>query len=31
MTIIIWIRMLFKCIAKEGNNIREYLNNLKII
>jgi hypothetical protein len=30
-TIITWIWTLFKCTAEEGNNIKEHLNNLKII
>ena len=29
--IITWIWTLFKCIAEEGDDIREHLNNLKII
>ena len=30
-TIITWIRMLFRCIAEEGDDIKEHLNNLKDI
>ena len=30
-TIITWIWTLFKCTADEGNNIKEHLNNLKMI
>ena len=30
-TIITWIQMLFKCTADEGDNIKEHLNNLKMI
>jgi len=30
-TIITWIRMLFKCTADEGDDIKEHLNNLKMI
>ena len=30
-TIITWIQTLFKCTAEEGDNIKEHLNNLKII
>jgi len=28
--IITWIYALFKCTAKEGDDILEYLNNLKV-
>jgi len=31
MTIITWIRTLFKCTAEEGDNILEHLSNLKTI
>jgi hypothetical protein len=31
MTIITWIRTLFKCTAEEGDDIKEHLNNLKMI
>jgi hypothetical protein len=30
-TIITWIQMLFKCMADEGDDIKEHLNNLKMI
>ena len=30
-TIITWIQTLFKCTAEEGDDIKEHLNNLKII
>jgi hypothetical protein len=31
MMIITWIQTLFKCTAEEGNDIKEHLNNLKMI
>jgi hypothetical protein len=30
-TIITWIRMLFRCIVDEGDDVKDHLNNLKII
>jgi hypothetical protein len=31
MTIITWIWTLFKCMVEEGDNIKEHLNNLKMV